>query len=106
MSKFIDTCDEQNIGVETLFNLLVHVDSSNNLYLNICDSGIPPDDLIPAQCDNYLGWQSLFRNIISFDENGDPCLRITHTGDESTYHFVVDYLGNYVLDYLGNYIIV
>lgn len=106
MSIYIDTCDEQNISIETLFNLLVHVDADGNPYLNICDSGETPDDLIPAQCGENTHWQTLFRRLISFDADGLPCLRTANIDNSNDFEYVVDYLGNYVLDYQGKYVIV
>jgi len=104
MSEFIDTCEEQNLTIEQLFRLLIYCNDNGNKYLNVCDSGLNPADLLPVDC-YYLPISSLSKRVIGEDDSGNPCIQFVRSDNEDlNITHVVDYLGNYVVDYLGNYV--
>ena len=106
MSDIIKTCEEQYLSIEQLLRLAIYCNDDGNKYLNTCDSGLTPEDLLQLGCDEQYPIKGLLRKLIGEDDSLNPCVFFCSTDNVSAFHYVVDWQGNLVVDFEGNNVIV
>jgi hypothetical protein len=79
MSIVVDTCEEQYLTIEQLLRLVIFCNDSGNQYVNTCDSGLNPEDLLQLDCDEQYPIRSLLKQIFNEDDSSIPCIQFVTT---------------------------
>lgn len=91
MSLIVNNCNEQYLSIEQLLRLAIYCNEDGNKYLNTCDSGLNPDDLLQLRCSEQYPIKGTLKNAVGEDDNGNPCVFFLTTDNPSICSNMLDF---------------